>query len=58
MDHRGPSFEKRWCRRQLAISGVFRIYKRGGGGATFDKLQSCNKAESQTEILVGVRMIF
>ena len=29
-----------------------------GGGATFDKLKSCHKAESLTEILVGVRMIF
>ena len=28
------------------------------GGATFDKLKSCNKAESQTEFLVGVWMIF
>ena len=36
-------------------SGVFRIYERG---ATFDKLKSCNKAKSQTEFLVGVRMIF
>ena len=28
------------------------------GGATFDKLKSCHKAESLTEILVGVRIIF
>ena len=29
-----------------------------GGGATFDKLKRCNKAESLTEILVEVWMIF
>ena len=29
-----------------------------GGGPIFDKLKSCDKAESLTEILVGVRMIF
>ena len=50
------------CRYQLSLlfietySGVFRIYKRGR--PTFNKLKSCNKAESLTEILVGVRMIF
>ena len=38
-------------------SDVFRIYERRGG-ATFDKLKSCNNAESQTEFLVEVRMIF
>ena len=29
-----------------------------GGGPIFDKSKSCHKAESLTEILVGVRMIF
>ena len=28
------------------------------GGPTFDKLKSCNEAESQTEFVVGVRMFF
>ena len=29
-----------------------------GGETAFDKSKSCDKAESQTEFLVGVRMVF
>ena len=33
-------------------------FMKGGGGATFDKLKSCNKVESQTECLVEYGCFF
>ena len=51
-------FSKSLVKDGVVISLVAYLEFIKGGGATFDKLKRCNIAESHTEFVAGVRLVF